>query len=154
MSSIARAFTAESRSNELIGVAARVASRHIEERLRDRQRRAQFVRGVGGESLLLGDLGLEAREHRVEAVGELAELVVAARQFDPMRERPARRPASGFGDARQRREHPAGEDPPAQQTEQQQEEQRPGRRRHEGAHEIAAIGLRTGRVPVIGPVGT
>jgi hypothetical protein len=47
--------------------------------LRDRQRGAQFVRGVGGESLLLGDVCFEAREHGVEGVSQLAELIAAAR---------------------------------------------------------------------------
>jgi hypothetical protein len=37
------------------------------------------VRGIGCESLLLGDVSFEPREHRVERVGELAELVSAAR---------------------------------------------------------------------------
>ena len=36
--------------------------------------------GVGGESLLFGDVGFEPGEHGVEVVGEPAELVVAARE--------------------------------------------------------------------------
>ena len=68
--------------DELAGVAARVVAGDVEQRLRDRQRGAQLVRGVGGEPLLLGDVGLEPREHGVEGVGELAELVAAALQPD------------------------------------------------------------------------
>ena len=64
--------------DELAVVAVRIVAGHLEQRLRDRQRGAQLVGGVGGESLLFGDLCLEPREHGVEGVGELAELVVAA----------------------------------------------------------------------------
>ncbi len=65
--------------DELAVVAVRVVAGHVEQRLRDRQWRAQFVRGIGCESLLFGDVCLEAREHGVEGVGEFAELVFAAR---------------------------------------------------------------------------
>ncbi len=119
--SIARVLTAWRRLDELAGVAVRIVAGHVEQRLRDRQRGAQFVRGVGGESPLFGDVGFEPREHRVEAVGELAELVVAALQPDPVGERSGRGQAGGVGDAGQRGEHPAGEDPPSQQAEHQQE---------------------------------
>jgi hypothetical protein len=65
--------------DELVGVAALIVAGDVEQRLRDRQRRAQLVGGVGCESLLLDDVCLEPCEHRVEGVGELAELVAAAR---------------------------------------------------------------------------
>ena len=65
---------------------ARIVAGHVEERLRDRQRRAQFVRSVGCESLLFGCQSLlfgyvcfEPGEHGVEGVGEFAELISAAR---------------------------------------------------------------------------
>ena len=64
--------------DELAVVAVRIVAGHVEKGLRDRQRGAQFVGGVGGESLLFGDVRLEPREHGVEGVGELAELVAAA----------------------------------------------------------------------------
>ena len=67
--------------DELAGVAVRIVAGHVEQRLRDRQRGAQFVGGVGGEPLLFGDVCFEPREHGVEGVGELAELVSAARQL-------------------------------------------------------------------------
>jgi hypothetical protein len=35
--------------------------------------------GVGCESLLLGDVCFEAREHGIEGVGEFTELISAAR---------------------------------------------------------------------------
>jgi two-component system sensor histidine kinase VanS len=38
-----------------------------------------LVGGIGGEPLLFGDVCFEPREHGVEAVGEFAELIVAAR---------------------------------------------------------------------------
>ena len=76
--------------DELAVVAARIVAGHVEQRLRDRQRGAQLVGGVGREPLLLGDVRLEPREHGVEGVGELAELVVAALQPDPVGERSGR----------------------------------------------------------------
>ena len=60
-------------------LAVRIVAGHIEQGLRDRQRSAQFVGGVGCESLLFGDLCFEPGEHCVEAVGEFAKLVSAAR---------------------------------------------------------------------------
>ena len=68
-----------------------------------------------------------------KAVGELAELVVAAFQLDPVGERSVRGQAGGIGDAGQRREHAAGEDPPSHETEHQQERQRGGCLRGERA---------------------
>ena len=76
--------------DELAGVAVRIVAGDLEQCLRDRQRGAQFVGGVGCESLLFGDVRFEPREHGVEAVGELAELVVATRQLDPVGERSVR----------------------------------------------------------------
>ena len=65
--------------DELAVVAVRIIAGHVEKRLRDRQRGAQLVGGVGCESLLFGDVCLEPREHGVERVGELAELISASR---------------------------------------------------------------------------
>ena len=65
--------------DELAVVAVRILAGHIEQRLRDCQRGAQFVGGVGREPLLFGDVGFESREHGVEGVGEFAELISAAR---------------------------------------------------------------------------
>ena len=45
------------------------------------------MRGIGSESLLLSDVCFQPREHGIEPVGELAELVFAARQPDTMGER-------------------------------------------------------------------
>ena len=119
--------------DELAGVAVRILAGDVEERLRDRQRGAQLVRGIGCEPLLFGDLCLEPREHAVEGVGELAELVPAALEPDPVGERSGRGHACGVRDASQRREHPgpARIHPPSE-TEHQQERQRDGRLRSEG----------------------
>ena len=72
--------------DKLAVVAVRVVAGHVEQCLRDRQWGAQFVRGIGCESLLFGDECLEPWKHGVEGVGELAKLVVAALQLDPVRE--------------------------------------------------------------------
>ncbi len=109
--------------DEFADVVVRVVAGHLEECLRDRQRGAELVRGVGCESLLLGDLCFESREHGVEGVGEFAELVAAAFHVDSVRERAGRRPPCGIGDARQGSEHPAGKDPASRETEHQQERQ-------------------------------
>ena len=55
-----------------------VVAGHVEECLRDGQRGAQFVGGIGGESLLFGVVLFEAGGQLIEGVGEFAELVSAA----------------------------------------------------------------------------
>ena len=122
--SMARALIVWRRSTSSAGVAARVLACDVEERLRHGQRRAQLVRGVGGEPLLLGDLRLEPSQHAVEGVGELAELVVTALELDPVSERSARGSACGVRDARQGGEHPSGEEPAADEAEHEQERER------------------------------
>ena len=82
---------------------------------------------------------------RVEGVGELAELVSAAFQLDPVGERSGRGHACGVGDASQRGEHLAGEKPPSHETEHEQERQHDRRLRSEGAQEVGAGRDRTGR---------
>ena len=64
--------------DQLAVVAGVIVAGHVEQRLRDGQRGAQLVGGVGREPLLFGDLCLEPREHGVEGVGEFAELIAAA----------------------------------------------------------------------------
>ena len=134
--SIARVLTAWRRSTS--SPVSRLGSLRadVEKCLRDRQRGAQFVGGVGCESLLFGDVCFEPREHGVEAVGEFAELVFAAFQLDPVGERSVRGHACGVCDASQGGEHAAGEKPPSQQTEYQQERHHDGRDRSEIAHEV------------------
>ena len=122
--------------DELAVVAARIAARHIEQRLRDRERRAQLMRRVRGEPLLLGDVRFESREHRVERVRELAELIVPALQSDAVRERSLRSHARRLGDARQRREHVAREEPAAEQAEHEQERHDDGCDRRKVAQQI------------------
>ena len=63
---------------ELAGVAVQIVAGYVEKCLRDRQRSAQFVGGVGRESPLFADMGLQPFEHGVESVGELPELIAAA----------------------------------------------------------------------------
>ena len=116
MRSIARALTARRRSIEFAVVAVRIVAGHVEKRLRDRQRGAQFVGGVGCESLLFGAVCFEPGEHGVEGVGEFAELVSAAREPDSVGERSGRGRAGGVGDASEGGEHPAGEQPSSEET--------------------------------------
>jgi hypothetical protein len=71
---------------KLAGVAVGIVASHVEKRLRDRQWGTQFVRCVGRESLLLGDVRFEPRQHGVEGVGEFAELVLTPFELDPVGE--------------------------------------------------------------------
>ena len=117
--------------DELADVAVGIVAGDLEHRLRDRQRGAQLVGRVRCEPLLFGDVGFEPGEHGVEVVGESAELVVAARDADPVGERSvaAMRVASVI---RVRgAEHAAGEQPPSQEPEHQEEGQHDGRGRRE-----------------------
>ena len=125
--------------DKFAGVAVRIVAGHVEQCLRDRQRRAQFVGGVGGESPLFGDVGFEPLEHGVEGVGELAELISATREPDSVGERSIRGLARGVGDASQRGEHAAGENPSPEETEHQQERQSDGRGRSVRAQEEGAV---------------
>ena len=119
--------------DELAVGAVGIVPGDLEKRLRDRQRGAQLVGGVGRESPLLGDVRFEPREHRVEAVGELAELVLTSFQPDPVGERSVRGHACGVGDAREGGEHAAGEQPSPHETEHQQERHHDRRERSEVA---------------------
>jgi hypothetical protein len=55
--------------------AVRIVAGDVEERLRERQRGAQLVGGVGCEPLLFADVCLEPREEAVDGVGEILQLV-------------------------------------------------------------------------------
>ena len=55
------------------------------------ERGAEFVRGVGGELLLLGKGGFEPREGGVEHAGEAAEFVVGIGAVDALGQIPPRR---------------------------------------------------------------
>ena len=78
-----------------------------------RQRRAQLVRGVGEEPALALAGALERREHRVERVGELADLAAASAGRQTVgRVAAALDAARGDGQAPQRREAAARSAPP------------------------------------------
>jgi len=72
----------------------------------------------------------------VESVNrELAEFIFSAREPDSVRKRSVRGLARGVRDARQRGDHPAGEQPSAEEAEHQQERHRDGRGWRVGAQE-------------------
>ena len=125
--------------DEFAGVAVLIVAGHVEKCLCDRQRGAQFVGGVGCESLLFGEVCFEPGEHGIEAVGEFAELVLTAFQLDSVGERSGRCHACGVCDASQGGEHPAGEKPSSQETEYQQKRQHDGRGRSESAQEERVV---------------
>ena len=79
MRSIARVLRWWRRSTSWLFSRFGIVAGHVEKRLGDGERSAQFVGGIGGESLLFGDVRFEPGEHGVEGVGEVAELVSAAR---------------------------------------------------------------------------
>ena len=153
MRSIARAVDDVQAVDQLAGVAVRIVAGHVEQCLRDRQRGAQLVGGVGGESPLFADMGLEPFEHGVEGVGKLAELVAAAGQPDSVGEGSSRGHAGRVGDANQRGEHAASENPSPDQTEHQEERQRDGRSRRVGAQEERAVPRHQGPERADHPVG-
>jgi hypothetical protein len=131
--------------DELAVIAVLIVAGDVEKGLRDRQRGAQLVGGVGCESLLFGGVCFEPCEHAVEGVGEFAELISAAFQLDPVRERSGCGDACGVCDAGQRGEHLAGEKPPSQETEHEQERQHDRRLRSEGVQEVGAGGTEAAR---------
>ena len=55
--------------DEFASIAVQITAGYVENCLRDRQRGAQFVGGVGCESLLFCDVCFEPREYGVEGVG-------------------------------------------------------------------------------------
>ena len=69
-----------------------------------------------------------------------ANLRCSARKPDAMGERPVRRDARGVGDASQRGEHPAGENPPSHEPQHQEERRHQGRLRSESAQKVIAAG--------------
>jgi hypothetical protein len=97
------------------------------------------VGGVGGESLLFGDVCFEPREHGVEDVGELTELISTAREPDSVRKRSVRGLACGVCDASQGSEHAAGEKPSPEETEHQEEPESDRRGRSVSAQEEGAV---------------
>ena len=100
---------------ELVAARVRVGQRHLELGAHHGQRRAQLVRGVRHESPLARERRLEAVEHVVEGLGELAQLVVRAACGDAPVERV---PAHGAGrghDVAQRSQHAPGGQPAEQE---------------------------------------
>ncbi|RKE17684.1 hypothetical protein BX266_0946 [Streptomyces sp. TLI_171] len=134
---------------EFRAVPGRVLAGHVEQGAGDRQRGAQFVRGVRGEPLVLGHVLLQAVEHRVEGVRELPELVLTVRHPDPVRQRPRPGQAGRVGDPGQRCEHPPRQQPAAGQAEHQQQRHRRGRGRREGVFQQVAVGRDAEQSPLV-----
>ena len=127
--------------DQRIDVAVGVGAGDLEQRLRDRERGAQLVRGVRGEALLLGDVRLEPVEHRVEHVGEVAELVARPLQRDAVRERSLARRAARRAPMRSSGAsiRPASNQPPARPIASSDEHDH-DRDGHERAHQVGAVG--------------
>ncbi len=88
-----------------------VGERDVDFGAHDGQRRAQLVRGVGHERALRVEGRFEARQHGVEGVGELAQLVVGALHGDALVKRAGRRALRGHGDLLERTKHAPGDQP-------------------------------------------
>jgi hypothetical protein len=71
---------------QVAGRAVRVARHDVDRRAHDRERGAQFMRGVGDEPPLALERGLEPAEHLVERLGQFAQLVAGTAQRDPRRQ--------------------------------------------------------------------
>jgi len=72
---------------------------------------AQFVAGVGDELALGAERAVEALQHRVEGVGQLAELVARALQGDALRQVVLGGGAGGGGELVDRAQDPPGGEP-------------------------------------------
>ena len=96
---------------QVVGRAVRVARHDVDRRAHDRERRAQFMRGVGDELPLTLERGLEPAEHLVECLGQFAEFVAGTTQSDPGRQVVFRRGTGGRGDSVHRAQDAPGEDP-------------------------------------------
>ena len=73
-----------SRTSRASSAEVGVPQAHVELGAHDRQRRAQLVRGVGDQAVLLAHAALQAIEHRVERHRQAAELVGGARHRDAL----------------------------------------------------------------------
>ncbi len=93
------------------GGGGRVGEGDLEQGALAGQRGPQLVRGVGGESPLSLEGGLQPREQAVEGVSEFLELVVRSVQGQPLVQAAGGDPAGGGGDRAQRAQHPAGQQP-------------------------------------------
>jgi hypothetical protein len=102
----------------------------------DRQRGAQLVGGVGGKAALGVEGGVQAREHLVEGVGQLLELVVGAVQGDALVQGALRQALGGGGDALQRAQHLPGHHPAQPQRPQRHQPQDPQHRLQERPHRL------------------
>jgi hypothetical protein len=102
-----------------------IGQRHLDGRALQRQRRAQFMRGVRDESPLGGERSLQPVEQVVEGVGELGQLVVRAGRGQPPVEVVGGDLPHGGGHRGERAQHPSGHHPA------QHERRRPHRRQPE-----------------------
>jgi hypothetical protein len=96
---------------QLFAVGIGIVEGDVELGAHDRQGRAQLVRRVGHEAPLALEGRLEALEHRVEGVGELAQLVARAVQRDTRVERAIGDRARRGRDAADRAQRAAGHHP-------------------------------------------
>ncbi len=96
-----------------VGVDARVgvAERELEQGAFERERGAQFVRGVGDELPLRVEGRFETCEQSIERGAELLELVVGPLESEPAVEVAGGDLASGVGDRAQRTQGAAGDHP-------------------------------------------
>ena len=118
---------------QLVAVGVGIVERDVELGAHDGQRRAQLVRRVGHEAPLALEGGLEALEHRVEGVGQLAQLVARPVERDARVERAVGDRARGGGDAADRAQRAAGHHPARGHRGQRDEQQRAA----EGEQDVA-----------------
>ncbi len=95
---------------QLVDVGVRIGQRDLELGADHRQRGAQLVAGVGHEQPLAVERSVEAGEHLVEGVRELAQLVVRAAEVDALVERLGGQCARGLGQLGDRAQRLLGED--------------------------------------------
>ena len=87
------------------------AQGHLEQGALPGQRGAQLVGGVGDETPLGVERGLQPGEQVVEGVAEFLELVVGSGQGQALVQAAGGDPPGGGGDRAQRAQHPSGDEP-------------------------------------------
>jgi hypothetical protein len=116
------------------------AQGHLDPALEHRQGRAQLVRRVDGEAPHVGEGGLEPREHRVERLGQVIELVGRPAERQPPREvlgaDPPGRPRHRF----HRTERGAGEPGAADQREPEPQRHHDGQGLHVAGERPVDVG--------------
>ena len=139
--------------HQLVARRLRLGEDDVHRGAHDGQRRAQLMAGVGDELPLAGERAVEPFEHRVEGVGEFAQLVARALQGDALGQVLLAGRAGSGGEPVHRPQDAPGDDPARGRGEQRgagQAEQRVGQQVGErraalrGGADLDTVGVQRG----------